>query len=1770
MSLRDAYNRTRTTQPTSGFFPTQPGDPNFSRATVPSSRAQFPAAAAEYRFFQNQQAAGNRLNEAALAGQDIYSGDYDELRQIQQQGFGEKALSLGTRLLGWLDGPRQALNLFMQDMLGGEAQDGLSNPGLLDYWDALWGGIEDSEEFEGRTGLQPVSGSHTLSLMGWEEADDPLGRVVRGIGHFGLEMLTDPVNLVTGGMSGLTRKLGIAAGREVQRDAVETILPHVMNGLWGRELADQVDNPYFRKIALGLEDDVAELQTKLAKWRDEFDGDLPWDVKKEFNDWFDPDQLGTDTIPMEKFMELAIASRVGNDVTRNLAARKFGDLPEDVLEMLPAYARGGIRISVPFFQSTLAHGWMVPGTRGLGRQVISDPLRQVSQRLRKFGPYQKLADSLDSGLNALSRDRPLIKALGEGKIEQWQYYIAAPAIDALSNNGAKRIITVQLNRQWENIQKLAEEQGIDSSTLYPMIDDMLEHANLGEDAFLQLTQGPGIGQFDIPSLSSDLYDEMRGLVGYMQETFKEYHTKLSLVDPKVAERYIDGYLPRSTSQSGNDILQQLGSKGAAIPKAEIMRMQNSGSLGEGLMSRILAGYSAGGMLETKLGATRYFQERELGRLQALKLTDEAPIFMLDRNTLVHYTNELINDGLLDPSTLKTRYLPVTELNKQLEPVIRKLADQFDVVLPSKWDGKLFNENPLELMTQYVESLTDAVNLFGLMKGLKAAGLAFHHSSAYDVQDIIQNMMTHAVKRADKVQIARAGVPDEGVANVPVKWLKQTVVPSNWNEAAAGTKKINMSDTMAGSTMDDLIADVGERGVQNPIILEYTNDGRIYLADGHHRLFAAERNDLATVPVQFRNVSDAEEFAPANSLNVASFLKENKTAENLAKDIGANPKKYAFHSTEEMKGSVVSVKGLDAGGLYMDRQTTDEFVRHAKEAGQPIEAGQRRVMVFDMESLPPSVRNALERNGEIGDVRDLPIPLKPIASYDPVAGLESLVLHRTTRNVNAIDIFSETPWKQVSYSDKLMLHGLESALDISYPTMTVRKELKAVNLHLDDDSLYTIGGLWEMARMSPEKFRAKLDAGKFGPSPASAMAWKEDDAWQLADDLSEAIKKNRHYTMKVDFENGAIDVAVDPALQAGKHTKLDEVLDLAVMRLRRQLGDQPITMDFVQKVINNPNSTKEGVEVLHRFLRAQFGGLSPVTKEWLTGTAAEVADSYMLFTDFQNRWNTLTRTMAALETPSGTLLHEGVRLLGDDEFIQQWTAMQEVATKLGKRGYDEAMKLMDLSVDMTSLATNPGFINPGQLALAGPALDGMQLHTDMAKFVRNLANSSAMMYTPQGVAAAKMAANETLTWWKAMATIARPGFHIRNLLGGSWMNMLMGVGTKEMQMVSNNAIKFRNALKNVKPNVGEDVVELALKQLPADAQPLFRAMWDEDVMSGFVSSEFRRLTADEKKGRLAWLNVFDIDNFALTRGGGKVMESIEDFMRGALFAKYFDPKNPASAKVAREMVMAVHFDYTRLTPLETKIKSLVPFFVWTRNNIPRQIQLALENPRTVSKYKAMMHAMESNFGAEEAALPEGDHFSAFAAGTNYYVNPGSPFWARVMIDPDLPIRDLIEIPVPSLGGLADWGNQMLGPHVTTLFDINAQREYNDVNAPMPFVPIMKLLAAVGFYDETQDGDVRIPYWQRTLLETALPFGREIFDPITGGPTDPNRQARVGIEQGDSYVERVLKNLGANIAGAAGVKLTTPNDARGVASRSQRELQQIIEQLRMTGQLPPSQR
>jgi hypothetical protein len=1717
MALRDAFRSLNRTQAPFGlgnsvfdepaFTPTELGNPDFTLAGDPRSQAQYPAAAAEKGLYSSQVRAENQLAAADSAGLDTSNPLYDPLSEVAEEGFASRALTFGEKILSWVDGPRQAVNLMIQDLVGGAAEEGFRNPDIGDYWNTLWGGMEDSEGFKFATGLEPRSGSKTLDMFGWSEEEDLVGRIGRGVADFGLQVLTDPVSYLTFGMSALGKNVARATGGRFMDDVTKKLLP-AFDKAGDFKLTDsyltklQASDTYTYNLARELMEDtgdgfVSQFRDDLLTKIEAHGGTMPPDMvaamRKRIgdeNNWFD------------NIVELAVANRVTKDVIQPLMARDFAKIDKAALEMLPKWAYGGARIAVPFTQSTLESGWLIPGSQGLGKKIVGDPLRKLSERTKGFGLYDVVTKNADEGLNFLATERSLNKALASGRMAGWQYAIAKPALDNMANQATREALIASLNTLGKRVVEAADTAGIeDQSLVWSKVMHILEGFDTGLDDMMlggldDITGGtlrgaaaPNVDAFADDLLRDDgLDDAVNNLATFLRGTFDEYHAKLSVFDPELKKRYIDNYAPHSIAPDGRKIVSLMSRLGKGIPKREWEALQKQGDPGGVLVAHILNAAGKGGRLEASMGGSRYFNPRDEGKLAALALTDDGGI-LLRKDFWAGLQDDaatLIGEGGVVNPALKTKYAPASKLNEWVKPVIEKLARENNISLPKGWDGKLFSEDPLELAIGYIRNLDEVVRTYNVVEGFRAAGLAFKHDQAPDVVQIMNNMYDNMMSNTMKITSDGGGLkPKSGLTAAPVDWVKSLGDPNDLSIAQKGERPFTLEsavmdmarpagqrkikDRVTGD-LSEFTASVESQGVKTPIVIGIDNDGLAQIVDGHGRIVVAERLGLEEVPIKFQNVGSHEN--PAAGQNVREFLKDTIDGENLdAIDV---------FNTLPWKPGVKETKRVLKGYGDMMGATPVSVTGPLAKAGWDANDMAGNARIFQMARMSSDDFLALRQN--------------------PMKADGALVDKATGGYQNLRRISGD------------MTLSVNSKAKRGWQETTLNK----------DRVVYTF----------------RDDVGK----PRGDIVLSEKADGFIEADFT--VNPNLSPRQQLAFSRELIE-------------KFDELVTAGPLKGK-------FTHKNIERTLKEGNISDAGGKMMQLYLRSKLRQLPPRALEEIAKEPAEFANARMLADDFIDEFNMFFKEYAQVYDPSnGRLIIDPnkVQIAGDDVVRKRIADLRRAARMSDEAGWETASKIMNGIDDTMGLSQVDDFVNPGRFAMGGPAIEGLAIQRDMAMWLRNYARNAASAYTPEGVAALNMASKTSLRWWKAMATIARPTFHIRNHISATWANMTIGVRPQDYALVRDNAIIFKRALRE---GLTEDE---AIAKLSAKAQPYFRAAWDHDIMSGFVTSELRTLVTKAEK--LSWARVHDVDNFVLPRMGGHVMESIEDFHRMAAFTRWYDPANPSSADVAKAMVERVHFNYANTTPLEDRLKSLVPFFVWTRRNIPLQVSTLMENPRVIQRYRAMMQSLNDEFSEDGEGLPIGDQFSAYAAGTDYYVNKGTPFWGRMILDPDLPVKDLLALPNLSPPELLEFGNGLLGPHLSSIINLNEEREFGDVNAPAPLNAVLRSLAFVGLYDATTDGDVRMPYWARTIAETAFPPSREIIDPLTGGPSDPNRQARLGIAEDDSTLEASLKTLMGTIGRGFGVKLNTPADVRGVNARTQEELNMLIQDLRLKGQLPPSE-
>lgn len=639
-----------------------------------------------------------------------------------------------------------------------------------------------------------------------------------------------------------------------------------------------------------------------------------------------------------------------------------------------------------------------------------------------------------------------------------------------------------------------------------------------------------------------------------------------------------------------------------------------------------------------------------------------------------------------------------------------------------------------------------------------------------------------------------------------------------------------------------------------------------------------------------------------------------------------------------------------------------------------------------------------------------------------------------------------------------------------------------------------------------------------------------------------------------------------ALEEHDYLRIQEAVDYMTGTARLGIGKQ--LMDRNRAVRQGGNSIWRPVEdALQEF--NTWADNTAATLEGVVGAPFESAINDLR--SFQLAWS---RMIANWSTDFDTLTDNIYNPAFDaafKTFRERATgarrAFKTVATDLSSRGTTEARQsartVMEAREQLrfkpvkARTAEAEGFVSPTTAGIADDILEGYVVDRNVALVLENMANHIRSVGTPLGIRLLTEDSRAALRWWKAAATVGRPTFVPRNLIGGIFNGRIFGVGAREYRLVGRNVAKYRHAREVLGLKHAD-----ALAKVDEDFRPFMQGLLDSELLLSAHSTDIVKVT----EGPAPWLagatfNPTDAARFAPFRAGGIAMQKSEDFLRAAAFVKFYDPTRPETMDFAKQMALVMHFDYANLTPLEEWAKRFIPFFVWTRRNIPLQVRVMIENPGFINKYQHFVTNANAFFEDESVA----DQFegSAYESGTaietDWLMNEDTPFWARIIFDPDLPVKDL-ETFLRAMGNgeMTSFLTRMLHPGASSALNVVRTSEYPDVNAPSGLRELLMLGGT------TQSGDVQVPYAARQLFNTTLPFLQEWLNVLTVMPSDPRQQSRLGVVNEDevSLAERI-RSAALVLGRAAGVRVQTPSDELGPAAQAKDFVDDLLRDLELEG-------
>lgn len=441
-----------------------------------------------------------------------------------------------------------------------------------------------------------------------------------------------------------------------------------------------------------------------------------------------------------------------------------------------------------------------------------------------------------------------------------------------------------------------------------------------------------------------------------------------------------------------------------------------------------------------------------------------------------------------------------------------------------------------------------------------------------------------------------------------------------------------------------------------------------------------------------------------------------------------------------------------------------------------------------------------------------------------------------------------------------------------------------------------------------------------------------------DGLSEAEKRSIPYYIEGAFPKAFDKSSIDETKVQAIANQMKSVLHV--------IGDQDVASGAIQSKIQNyfPHVMKPDVQ--------EFKGDPDVArilgKNQTTGFGKE-RQGFDNLAQLDDAIATLKSEAAAATDPArsqdllakatqleGLFERDPITALGNRMYESVKTsAMSELYTKLEKDGL--IVKALDeTNVDRGFNAAKKGYHTLDKAeagALGLPA--GTQIHQDVFEGMKDVRE----LFTMKGMNSFVSGMNKAVSVWKSLVTSYVPAHYLNNFIGNIANNTLAGVKPGSYS-------KANELLKAAKAGT-----------LSPEQEKIMKEAYEQGVFGQGFSSEF-------VKSRFSTDKVTRVDKIteALThntyaKGMRKFGDKIDDFSRMALFLHGIE--QTGSFSQAGKMVSKYLFNYNIQSNADKAIRTVVPFWTWTKNNLPLQIQGMMQQPRYYETYQRVREAFNAD-------------------------------------------------------------------------------------------------------------------------------------------------------------------------------------------------------------------
>jgi hypothetical protein len=302
-----------------------------------------------------------------------------------------------------------------------------------------------------------------------------------------------------------------------------------------------------------------------------------------------------------------------------------------------------------------------------------------------------------------------------------------------------------------------------------------------------------------------------------------------------------------------------------------------------------------------------------------------------------------------------------------------------------------------------------------------------------------------------------------------------------------------------------------------------------------------------------------------------------------------------------------------------------------------------------------------------------------------------------------------------------------------------------------------------------------------------------------------------------------------------------------------------------------------------------------------------------------------------------------------KIINNFDMVKDVVVKYGREIPDKK----NLSVLNRNPLTKEGFTT-----IKVPGFEHWIVPEEVAKVINA---THDIMLDPNELTKAAEFINGIQNVWKRMATILRPGFHLRNAQSNVWTYAFKdGISPK-------NAELYQKAVVILGGKGKQDLLEITLngQKVSKKLDEWYRIMRSSGVDTGtFTVADLQPTKLGVEQAKNVAQKVWQAPGKLAEKAGA----SIENSFRVA--SALSDMNKGLNVTQASHNVGKWFINYGDKTPTEESLSKLLPFYMWMKNNLVNQLQAFVTNPGKYSMFSIKpMTALDFSTDEEKQLRPE---------------------------------------------------------------------------------------------------------------------------------------------------------------------------------------------------------